>query len=219
LTVNVLVRGPLIPVDRRIHKSVRHTAISATWNWTKTGPFSPARLIVDLGNPWVAIPVLIVITTVVAVRRHSLRPLLTAATGLVLLAAIVIPAKVLIGRPSPGYSHLLPHQVLGAFPSGHTATASVCYFLAVLVSAPEPAARGRHIALRAAAVLSFLVGVAMLWCSMHWFTDVVAAWALAALIVPVTMKLTGPRAGPGQTRQERPAEPRPLAASTDPGSG
>jgi membrane-associated phospholipid phosphatase len=59
----------------------------------------------------------------------------------------------------------------------------------------------------------------MLWCSMHWFTDIVAALALSALIIPLTMRLTGRRASPGQPREQRPAEPRALAASTDQGSG
>lgn len=219
LTIDVLVRGPLTSVDWRIFRTVHHTANSAPWRWLKTGPFTPARLLVDLGNPRVAIPVLVVVAALVAAWRRTLRPLLTAATGIVLLLATTIPAKYLIARPGPKDTRLPAGAHLGAFPSGHTAAACVCYILAVLVIAPEPKGRGRRIALRAAAVLGVLVGAAMLWCSMHWFTDIVAALALSALIIPLTMRLAGRRASPAQPREERPAEPCALAASTDQGSG
>jgi undecaprenyl-diphosphatase len=219
LTINVLADGPLIPMDRRIHKIVHATANSAAWRWLKAGPASPARLLIDLANVRVAIPALIAIAVVVATRRGSWRPVLTAATGVVLLLGIVISAKILIGRPNPGHSHLPGHQLLGAFPSGHTTTACVCYLLAVVIIAPYPRGRRGRIALRAAAVLGFLVGIAMVWCNLHWFTDVVAGWALSALIIPLTIRLTGQRTGPGQGRQEQPTGPRALALSKDLGSG
>jgi undecaprenyl-diphosphatase len=190
LTVNVLADGPLIPADRRIHRFVHATANSAGWRWLKHGPASPARLLVDLGNIWVAVPVLLVIAALVATRRRTVAPLLTAATGVVLLVGTVFPAKFLIKWLDPGYRQLNPHGLLSEFPSGHAATAGVCYFLAVLVAAPYPGGRRRRIALRAVAVLGFLVGAAMVWCDMHRFTDVVAGWALAALIIPLTLRLT-----------------------------
>jgi undecaprenyl-diphosphatase len=38
----------------------------------------------------------------------------------------------------------------------------------------------------------FLVGVALIWCNYHWFTDVVAGWALAAIIVQVCLVIARP---------------------------
>jgi undecaprenyl-diphosphatase len=143
----------------------------------------------------------------VAFRRRSLRPLVTAVTGMVLILAIVVPAKILIGRPNPGYLRLPPHQLLGAFPSGHTTTACVCYILAGLIVTQRAGARRRRIWLRVTTVLGVLIGMAMIWCSLHWLTDVIAGFALAGLIIPVTMWLTG-RDGqgrPGRRHAVRPA--------------
>jgi undecaprenyl-diphosphatase len=215
LTVDVLVRGPLTPVDERIFRSLHHLANEHGWRWLKTGPATPARLLVDLGNPYTAVPVLGAVAILVAAWRWSLRPLLTAATGLVLLLATAVPMKYLIARPEPKYGHLRVGEHLGVFPSGHTATACVCYILAVLVVAPEPRGWGRRIALGAAAALGVLVGVAMMWCSMHWFTDIVAALALAALIIWATMQVIRrvpdkPRRGKERGR----GQPAAIAATT-----
>jgi membrane-associated phospholipid phosphatase len=215
LTVNVVADGPLIPLDRRIHKAVHHTANTADWRWLKNGPATPARILIDLGNIRFAFPILLVIAGYVAFRRHSLRPLVTAVPGIVLILAIVVPAKILIGRPNPGHKHLPAHQLLGAFPSGHTTTACVCYILAVLVIVPAPGGRGRRIALRAAAALGVLIGLAMIWCNLHWFTDVIAGFALSALIIPLTMWLTWRDGGPARPGKSLPDESRTLAASTD----
>jgi len=43
-----------------------------------------------------------------------------------------------------------------------------------------------------------LVGFALVWQNLHWFTDVVAGWALAAIIIQATLRLTrAGRTGPG----------------------
>ena len=31
------------------------------------------------------------------------------------------------------------------------------------------------------------VGAALVWCDYHWFTDVVAGWALSALLIELTL--------------------------------
>jgi membrane-associated phospholipid phosphatase len=215
LTVNVLADGPLVPVDERIHKVVHHTANSPGWSWLKNGPATPARILVDFGNIRVAFPILLVIAGYAALRRHSLRPLMSALVGMALILAIVVPLKILVGRPNPGYQQLRPHELLGAFPSGHTTTACVCYVLAVLLFATDPQSHRRRIALRAAAVLGALVGMAMIWCNLHWFTDVVGGFALAALIVPLTMWLTCRARSPQRPGLPPPDESRTLAASAD----
>ena len=53
-------------------------------------------------------PVLALSTLIVAVRHRSLRPLLAAAAGAVLLMVTVIPAKILTGRAGPGQPPVAP---------------------------------------------------------------------------------------------------------------
>jgi undecaprenyl-diphosphatase len=215
LTVNVPADGPLIPVDERIHEFVHRISTSPHVRWVKDGPATPARILVDLGNIKVAFPILLVAAGYAALSRRSPRPLVSALAGMVLILATVVPLKILIGRPNPGAVRLPPHHLLGAFPSGHTTTACVCYILAVLLVVPDPHSRGRRIALGAAAVLGVLVATAMVWCHLHWFTDVVAGFALAGLIVPFTLWLTCRDANPPRPGGPPPDESRALAASAD----
>ena len=68
----------------------------------------------------------------------------------------------------------------------------MCLALAVLLLALDLPARSRRAAVAAMAALCFLVGAALIWRDFHWFTDVVAGWALAALIVLAVLRLAGP---------------------------
>jgi membrane-associated phospholipid phosphatase len=186
LTINVLASGPLVAADQRIHVTVRTLASSHAWQWLH----GPARLIVDLADPVVAVTVLVVSALAIGARRRSLRPLLTAGVAAALLLVTVIPAKILIGRLGPGRLRPLAPGALGSFPSGHTTTASVCYVLAVLPLLPYVRAWIRRAGLAALPVWCLLIGVALVWLNFHWFTDVVAGWALAAIIIQATLRLT-----------------------------
>jgi membrane-associated phospholipid phosphatase len=190
LTVNVLANGPLIAVDHEIRAAVQAQADSATWRWAGDRWYSPARLLVELGNNQAALPVLAVCAVIAARWRRSLRPLIAAAIAVAMLLGTVIPAKILIGRAGPGLPPV-PEGAMGVFPSGHTSTSAVCLGLAALLVAPHLPAVARQAVLVAAATLCFLVGAALIWCDLHWFTDVVAGWALSALIIMASLRLTG----------------------------
>jgi len=185
LTVNVLASGPLIGADQRIHADTMALAKTHAWQWLG----GPAQLIINLAQPAVAVPALLVIAIAVSARRRSLRPLLTATVAVAVLLITVIPAKILIGRLAPGQLRLAPDG-RGSFPSGHATTATVCYVLAVLLL-PYLPAWSRRAALAALPVWCLLVGAALVWDNYHWFTDVVAGWALAAIIIQVSLWLTG----------------------------
>jgi len=189
LTVNVLAHGPLVTVDEHIRQTVQGWAHSAAWRWLGDSPHAPAQLITDLAP--VAVPVLAVVAVLLAIRGHTLRPLLVAATGVVLLLVTVIPAKIIIARPGPGTSALAPGS-WGYFPSGHTSTACVCYSIAVLLVIAGQPAWIRRAALAGLAVVWLLVGAALVWCDYHWASDVLAGWALSALIVWLALRI--PRA-------------------------
>jgi membrane-associated phospholipid phosphatase len=203
LTASVLAHGPLDGVDRRVRDAVQTLATSAGWRWLSAGRLAPAQLITDLGSAEIAGVVLAVAALAVAVRRRSLRPVLTAAAGGALLAATVIPGKILIGRPGPGFA-TLPPGGWGDFPSGHASTACVCYGLAVLLlTSGRRSGHLRRSALAVMAAVCFLVGVALVWCDYHWFTDVVAGWALGTLIVWVVWHVQERAGAAGPVRGSR----------------
>jgi membrane-associated phospholipid phosphatase len=202
LTVDVLTNGPLVSVDHRIHMWVRDQWLARHWKWLAHGPSAPARLLIDCARFQVAIPVLVLVAVVLALRAHSPRPLFTAGAGLVLLLATVLPFQVLIGRAYPGHVWHVPkiHDTLdpgtlGSFPSGHEATAVVCYGLAALLLSPGPRRLGGWIGVAVAWLLCIAIGASLIWCSSHWFTDVLAGAALAGLVIQVTTWLTRDRTG------------------------
>lgn len=188
LTVNVLAHGPLVTLDEHIRQTVQGWAHSAAWRWLGDGPHAPAQLLTDLGRVTVAVPVLAVVAAVLAIRGHTVRPVLAAAAGVVLLLVTVIPAKIIIGRPGPGTSALTSGS-WGYFPSGHTSTACVCYSIAVLLVIAGQRAWVRRAALAGLAVVWLLVGAALVWCDYHWASDVLAGWALSALIVWLALRV------------------------------
>src|SRR5215469_18724538 len=188
LTVNVLADGPLVGGDQRIRAAVQARATAPAWRWLSDSWHAPAQLLVDLGSYQVAVPVLAACALIAAARRRTLRPLLTALAGVVLLLVTVTAAKIAIGRPGPGLTTLGSFG-LGVFPSGHTATATVCLGLAVLLVLPFcPAGAGRA-AVAALAAVCLLVGLALVCFNYPWFTDVVAGWALAVLIIQAALPL------------------------------
>ena len=200
LTIDVLVHGPLTSLDERIRASVLARVDSPAWRWLSDTPHSLAPLLTDLGMNTVAVPVLAAVAVALAIRRRTLRPVLIAATGVVLLLGTVLPAKIIIGRPGPGLPAVLPGQ-LGVFPSGHTSTACICFSLAVLMLVAGQPARTRYLAVTGLALLWLGVGAALVWCDWHWFTDVAAGWALSGLLIQLTFWIN--RAG-------KPLEGRPL---------
>lgn len=190
LTINVLTKGPLVAVDQRIRDAVQAQAQSATWHWLDDGRHSLAKLLTDLGDNQVALPVLALCAIIAAAWHRSFRPLLAAVIGVGLLLGTVVPAKILIARAGPGLPPV-PHGAMGVFPSGHTATSSVCLGLAALLVARGMPDLARRAVVAATAALCSLVGIALIWCDYHWFTDVVAGWALSALIVMAALRITG----------------------------
>ena len=179
-------------MDQHIRHTVQGWAHAAAWRWLAGSPHAPAQLITDLGRETVAVPVLAVVAVVLAVRRHTLRPLLVAATGVVLLLVTVIPAKIIIGRPGPGTT-VLAAGSWGYFPSGHTSTACVCYSIAVFLLIAGWRGWARRAALAGLAAVWLLVGAALVWCDYHWASDVLAGWALSGLIVWLALRVPLPR--------------------------
>lgn len=190
LTANVLADGPMISLDRHIRTVVQAHANAARWFWIGHGSHAPAQLLTELGNNQVAVPVLLVCALVAAFRRRSQRPLVAAAAGVVLLLAIVTSGKILTDRAGPGLPPVAFGH-LGVFPSGHTTTSGVCLALGALLLAADLPDRVRRAVLAVMVALCFLVGVALIWCDYHWFSDVVAGWALTPLIVMASLRLAG----------------------------
>ncbi|MFF7244012.1 phosphatase PAP2 family protein [Embleya sp. NPDC008237] len=174
----------------------------------------PMHVLADLGGPLPAGIALAAAALFATVRRRSAYPIAIAAGGVLVVTIAVIAGKDLIGRPGPSEAPV-PADGWGFFPSGHTATSTVCYGIAALLLGRVGSARaGRRWAL-GAVVLCALIGFALLWCDYHWLADVLASWALCGIVLWAAARV----ADAGGLRARPPAAPpSPSPRGTPPSS-
>jgi undecaprenyl-diphosphatase len=173
--------GLLSPLDQRVADAV---GLAATG-----GAHTVAAAITWLGSAVMLIP-LVALIAVVARRRHSWTPVVTAALAIGGAEAVSQVVKRLIERPRP--SGASAHGF--AFPSGHATFAAATFLtLALMVNAR----RRRHLAVALAVACTAAVSWSRLALGVHWLSDVTAgalvgwSWAIAAAVVV---------AAPSQTR-------------------
>ena len=139
-----------------------------------------AMAITTVANPPVTMALLLTVVAFWAIWSRTPWPVVAAAPAVVALTVTVLVGKWLLARPGPPGSD--PVDILGAYPSGHTATALVCTgTLAVLVARRHPQYR-RGLTL-AVAGWTTLVAWSLLWLHFHWFCDVLGGALLAALLL------------------------------------
>lgn len=193
LTWQVVAGGPLTRVDAGARDGLRaYTAAHPGIQW-------PAQLAADIGTPWLAALLLVVVACVLAARRRTASPVYRATFALFLLGVSVLSLKGVIDRPGPGGG--AAPGLDGFFPSGHTASALTCYGAIALLLAAGRTAAVRALLLTALAVVGVLTGAGLLVREYHWLTDVLAAAVLGFAILWLTFP-------PGRGAPLRPGGPR-----------
>ncbi len=139
----------------------------------------------DLGDPLVTAGVLTVLTIVLLVRRLPRLAGWVAVTGLGL--AVLDPlVKGLVGRDRPS----LPIEVATApgqsFPSGHALASFAMFTILLLVTLPAVPRGRRRWALAAVVAVVVAVGFTRVALGVHYVSDVLAGWGLAAAWVSTT---------------------------------
>lgn len=179
------------------------------------GILSPLRWITELGSTW-AVTVVAVVTFVFGVLigpwRHGLAGALTIGATSVLNQTF----KAFIARERPDFLEPIVVEHGFSFPSGHAVLSMVAYgVLAILVSRARLPGGVRSGVAAALAALILLIGISRVWLGVHYPTDVLAGWAVGAVIVLLYARLTlgvSPEpaaaavdADPGASRSDPPA--------------
>jgi undecaprenyl-diphosphatase len=114
-----------------------------------------------------------------AVRRRPVEVAVLVLGALAIYATVHI-TKGAVDRPRP--PHPLAGSTLSAFPSGHSAY-STCYVaLAVIAARVLPGLVSRAGLVLAAIAAAAAVGASRAYLNVHWWSDVLAGWALGAAI-------------------------------------
>ena len=166
------------PVDRSVYE--------ALYAGHRPLLLDAARVFTAMGAPTLLIGAVAVAAIWLWSAGH--RHLPWVLTAIVLVGRGLSEAqKYWIARVRPD---LEPHLVVvrtSSFPSGH-ATSSMIFFLTLALVLGE-GTRWRGLAVSAALLLSFLIGISRVMLGVHWPSDVIGGWAFGLLWVMLTLRL------------------------------
>jgi undecaprenyl-diphosphatase len=138
-----------------------------------------AKVVTVLGSLPVTAAFVAIGAILLAVRRRPVELTVLVVSAIAIYAAVHI-TKGAVDRPRP----LNPHagSSLSAFPSGHAAYSTVYVALAVIAGRVLDGIAGRAALVVAALVVAGAVGASRAYLRVHWWSDVLAGWALGAAI-------------------------------------
>lgn len=151
---------------------------------------APLRLVTALGYPRIVVPLLLLAAYAFYRKGLDLSAtlLLVSVPGAAILGTAL---KSLYGRARPELFDSGYEAPFFSFPSGHAITAVSFYGVLTLLTARRLRGRGRWSLVTAGAVLILLIGFSRLYLGVHYPSDVLAGYLVAALWVgTVGMALT-----------------------------
>ena len=148
----------------------------------RRGALTPAvRVLTDLGGTTGLTIGTVLVAALLLARRLPRRALVLAA-AMAGSAGLTVALKLVFARPRPP-AGLLVDEALStySFPSGHSFnTAVFAGALAGFVLFSPASGRRKAVAASGAVAAATAVGLSRVYLAYHWFTDVLAGWALAA---------------------------------------
>jgi membrane-associated phospholipid phosphatase len=184
-----LAAGALLDVDVAVR------------DWCQTHRYLPlpelARVLNFCGSANLLAPVLLALGGWLALRGHTLRPILLVVVTFASGYLVVVPLKMLTDRAAPHSAqpdsvHLFANDSGWSYPSGHLVNAVIWYPLLILLIEQL---RGRPLPVRVRRVLRVapvvVVTATVTYLGFHWLTDA-AAGLLLGLALERTLRRTLP---------------------------
>jgi membrane-associated phospholipid phosphatase len=137
-----------------------------------------------------------------SIGSRSIRPFTRTVVVLGSVGGLVVALKFLLGRNRPNPLAPLNHPGLyGGFPSGHVAmTMAAVGAMSVALVGYRAA---RMVALACVPVVGIAAAAGLVGTSEHWFTDVVASWALVVMVVALAQAAVLDRSPPRTLGRQR----------------
>lgn len=151
----------------------------AAWRHAHPQVTSAAIVLTDIGNATVTVTVPLLAGALLWVKRRRGAAVMLVATVL-LERAVADSIKFAYDRARPAFDL---HPVMtnsSSYPSGHAANATTAFVALALFAAP-PAMRRPAVAL--AIVGGLLIGLTRPYLGVHWPSDVIGGWVLAAMFL------------------------------------
>jgi membrane-associated phospholipid phosphatase len=120
-------------------------------------------------------------------RWRSMLLLSSASVGALILD---LAAKVAIALPRPPEAWMAVQAYGYGFPSGHTTLSAMYITLAHFIARLQDHWRTKVFIYAAGITISFLIGVSRVYLGVHWPTDVIGGWALAAAWIGILLMTT-----------------------------
>jgi undecaprenyl-diphosphatase len=143
------------------------------------------QFITAFGSTFVLSCIVAIVAIALIIRRRARLAAYLVVTGVG--ALIMGPAlKLLVGRLRPVVEQVIIVAPGNSFPSGHSLGSFTCYGALLLVFLPALSGVGRRLAYIGTAVLIFLIGFSRVALGVHFVSDVLGGWLLAAAWLFVT---------------------------------
>lgn len=173
VTADVVLEGALVRLDRDLSQLA--SPVQAGWLT------SVAEALGVAGSTPIQGAVLAIVAVTLAGTRRRWEPLVVASLAGFWLVALVIALKASMGRIGP-QDHPGDVPWGGAFPSGHAAAAVVVTSVLILLLRDHVSVAARRRLMVVAAAWAGLVGWSRVHINVHWFSDVLAGWALGIVV-------------------------------------
>jgi undecaprenyl-diphosphatase len=120
-------------------------------------------------------------------RWRQMLLLLSAAAGAQVLDHA---AKIAIAQPRPPAAWMAVSAYGYGFPSGHTTMSAAYIMLAHFIARLQHRWRAKVFTYAAGVAIAFLIGTSRVYLGVHWPTDVIGGWALAAAWIGILLMTT-----------------------------